>query len=444
MKKLFFLIVAIFFPLFVTIGQTTIPNHRWFDEARFGMFIHFGPYAVLADGEWIMNQKPYKVDDYMKLQQIFNPSCFDADAWVSLAKAAGMKYIVFTSRHHDGFSNWDTKLSDWNIMNTPYAKDLISQLAEACRKQEMKLGFYYSLLDWSRNDYAYETGRTGKNVGRTVQGNWNDYIEFMKGQLTELLTNYGDVSLIWFDGEWDQMPHNASSHEESAVDWHFSEIYELIHALQPNCMIANNHHLDPLPGEDYQAFERDLPGRNTAGYSEHATVSKLLPLETCQTINGSWGYKLQDNRYKSLTELIHYLISAAGYGSNLLLNVGPESTGRIDSLSSELLCGMGEWLNRFGYTIYGTSGGHIPPQSWGAITRKDQTYYIHILEKESDKLSIFFPGNIISARWVNVEEKLRWSRDEKTGIVTFFLDVPLDEIDSIIELSSNNLIQNIK
>lgn len=382
MKKLFLFVLASCLSLCSLSSQTSNPAHRWFEEARFGLFVHFGPYSVLADGEWVMHNRPYTVDNYLKLQRLFNPVLFDAAEWVSLAKEAGMKYIVFTSRHHDSFSNWDTKQSDWNIVHTPYGKDLIRQLADECRKQDMKLGLYYSLLDWTRTDYAHSTGRTGKGTGRTEQGEWIDYIQFMKAQLTELLTNYGEIALIWFDGEWDQMGEDAKSHAESQVDWHFDELYNLIHTLQPDCMIANNHHLDPLPGEDYQAFERDHPGENTAGYSAHMAVSNHLPLETCQTINGTWGYRLHDNRYKTARQLIHYLITAAGYGSNLLLNVGPESTGKIDPVSQSLLREMGAWTSRFGHTIYGTTGGHIPPQSWGAITRKDAVYYLHLLNKE--------------------------------------------------------------
>lgn len=419
-------------------AQAINPKHQWFEEARFGMFIHFGPYAVLADGEWVMQNRPYTVHDYHKLQHIFDPHYFNAAEWVGLAKEAGMKYMVLTSRHHDGFSNWDTRQSDWNIMNTPYGKDLIKQLTDECHRQRMKIGFYYSLLDWSRDDYAHTTGRTGKGTGRTVQGEWLEYIEFMKAQLTELLTNYGDIAIIWFDGEWDQMPEDASSHEQSAVDWHYSEIYSLIHTLQPNCMVANNHHLDALPGEDYQAFERDLPGENKGGYSEHMRVEDSVPKETCETINGTWGYRLQDNRYKTVKQLIHYVVNAAGYGSNLLLNVGPEATGKIDQESTWRLKEVGQWLSRYGETVYGTKGGHITPQSWGAITRKGDTYYIHVYNKESDQLTIPFPYNIKLARWLNIDAKLNYKKNKKTGEVSFDLNVPLDEIDSIIEVVIKN------
>ncbi len=301
--------------------QTKQSDIKWFEDARFGMFVHFGPYSVLGAGEWVMNTRPpISGKNYMKLQNIFNPQAFDAKEWVMIAKnAGGMKYITFTSRHHDGFSNWDTKQSDWNIMNTPYGKDLIKQLADECHKEGIKLVFYYSTLDWMRSDYQYETGRTGKNAGRTEKSDWNSYINFMKAQLTELLTNYGPIAGIWFDGHWDQTADENRTDHSTHVDWRYPEIYSLIKKLQPECLIANNHHLPPFPGEDYQIFERDVPGENKSGFSGQE-VSRL-PLETCETINRTWGFNITDDKYKPTKDLLHLLIRTAGTGANLLLNV---------------------------------------------------------------------------------------------------------------------------
>ncbi len=411
------------------------PNHQWFEEARFGLFVHFGAFSTLSDGEWIMENKPLTVHDYKKLQTIFNPQLFNAKDWVKIAKEAGMKYITFTSRHHDGFSNWDTKQSDWNVMNTPYGKDLIRQLADECHKENIKLIFYYSLLDWSRDDYSFTTGKTGKRSGRTEQKEWSSYINFMKAQLTELLTNYGEIAGIWFDGEWDQLPDNATSHDASHVDWHLNEIYDLIHSLQPNCMISNNHHLNPLPGEDFQAFEKDLPGQNEgAGFSQHQSVIEHMPLETCETMNNTWGYDIRDNHFKSTKNLIHYLVNAAGYGANFLLNVGPKPTGEIEEECIIRLKEIGKWTAIYGETIYGTTKGIVKPQSWGATTQKGNKHYIHILNKESNQITLNFPKPIQSARWLNVDSDLIWKRDKKTGNVTFDLNVPLDDMDSIIEV----------
>lgn len=432
MKKYFLSLALIFVMANLSAQSKAVkPDVKWFEDARFGMFVHFGPYSVLGDGEWVMNNRPIKTNEYKRLQDFFNPQEFNAAEWVQIAKSAGMKYIAFTSRHHDSFSNWDTKQSDWNIMNTPYGKDIVRQLADECHKQGMKLVLYYSILDWMRSDYQYETGRTGKGSGRTEKSDWNSYINFMKAQLTELLTNYGPIAGIWFDGHWDQTEHENRTDQSTYVDWHYPEIYELIHRLQPECLIANNHHLPPFEGESYQIFERDVPGENKGGLSGQE-VSKL-PLETCQTINGSWGFDITDDKYKSTKELLHLLIRTAGTGANLLLNVGPMPNGKIQTECIERLQQMGEWMDKYGYTIYGTKQGFVLPQSWGSITNKGKTYYIHILEKDTPSITLNIP-NIKSAKWLNVDSKLVWNRDKKTGDVTFTIDGKLDNISSIIEV----------
>lgn len=432
MKKYFLSLALIFVMANLSAQSKAVkPDVKWFEDARFGMFVHFGPYSVLGNGEWVMNNRPIKTNEYKRLQDFFNPQEFNAAEWVQIAKSAGMKYIAFTSRHHDSFSNWDTKQSDWNIMNTPYGKDIVRQLADECHKQGMKLVLYYSILDWMRSDYQYETGRTGKGSGRTEKSDWNSYINFMKAQLTELLTNYGPIAGIWFDGHWDQTEHENRTDQTTYVDWHYPEIYELIHRLQPECLIANNHHLPPFEGESYQIFERDVPGENKGGLSGQE-VSKL-PLETCQTINESWGFDITDDKYKSTKELLHLLIRTAGTGANLLLNVGPMPNGKIQTECVERLQQMGEWMDKYGYTIYGTKQGFVLPQSWGAITNKGKTYYIHILEKDTPSITLNIP-NIKSAKWLNVDSKLVWNRDKKTGDVTFTIDGKLDNISSIIEV----------
>jgi alpha-L-fucosidase len=219
MRKLFF--IAIFFStvIFSTAQDTYIPTsenlnaRNEFQDIKFGMFIHWGASSVLGAGEWVMNNRNIKVDEYTRLINIFNPQNFDAAKWVAIAKSAGMKYITFITRHHDGFSNFDTKQSEWKITNTPYHKDALKQLADECHKQGIKLFCYYSLLDWYRSDYQYETGRTGKGTGRSEKSNWEHYINFMKAQLTELLTNYGEISGIWFDGRWDQLDNDQDKRD---------------------------------------------------------------------------------------------------------------------------------------------------------------------------------------------------------------------------------------
>jgi alpha-L-fucosidase len=387
-----------------------------FQNDKFGMFIHWGLSSMLAHGEWVMNERNIHVVDYGRMIRAFNPVDFNAAQWVSAAKKAGMKYIVFITRHHDGFSNWDTKQSDWKITNTPYGKDVLKMLSDECKKQGMKLGLYYSLLDWYRDDYPRETGRTGKGTGRTGKTDYAAYLQFMKNQLTELLTNYGEIMSIWFDGHWDQTNPEGQADRTSRIDWKYDEIYGLIHKLQPQCMIGNNHHLPPFPGEDFQMFERDLPGENRSGLSFQQ--ASALPLETCETTNGAWGYNITDRNYKSVDEVIRLLAGAAGRNANLLLNVGPMPNGLIQSEFTDTLAGAGAWLEKYGAAIYGTRGGPLKPQSWGVTTQKDKSIYLHFF-KAPNGSEIVLPeinDKVKSVSVMNGAQKIRFT--QKKGVLT--------------------------
>jgi len=358
--------VILFFTILFSIclsAQEYVPSkenleaREWFQQAKFGLFVHWGVYSLLGDGEWVMNNQNIAIDEYEKLPTFFNPIDFDAQAWVTMAKQAGMKYITITSRHHDGFSMFDSKATDYDIVDaTPYGRDVLKALAEECRKQDIKLFFYYSLLDWNRDDY-FPRGRTGNEIPGRGSGSWDDYISFMKIQLTELLTNYGDIGGIWFDGHWDQKEWDGENFGKLKVDWHYDEIYGLIHELQPQALIGNNHHIGVINGEDFQMFEKDLPGKNTTGWGTASDQIGSVPLEVCETINGSWGFNLQDRKHKSDKELIHYLIKAAGYGSNMLLNVGPMPNGKIQPKHQTSLKAIGKWLASNAKSIYGTQRG---------------------------------------------------------------------------------------
>ena len=363
-----------------TPSDANMQSREWFKNAKFGMFVHWGLFSLLGDGEWVMNNKNIKIKDYSLLTKSFNPMDFDAARWVADAKRAGMKYITFVTRHHDGFSLWNTRYSDFNIMNTHFKRDVLKELAEECRKQDMKLFLYYSILDWRRDDYSWWTGRTGQGTGRTVKGNWEDYIQFMKNQLSELLTNYGPIGGIWFDGYWDQMPVESETRKDSDVfvNWHMREIYDHIHALQPGCLIGNNHHMSPLAGEDFQMFEQDVPGENTKGLS-FQTISHL-PLETCATINNTWGYSITDSSFKSKAEVVGLLVKSAGNGGNLLLNIGPLPNGEMQPEFVHVFNEIGDWMKIYGESIYNTEGGYIRPQPWGCLTTKPGKVYVHILQ----------------------------------------------------------------
>jgi alpha-L-fucosidase len=356
---------------------------EWFREARFGMFIHWGVYSLLGKGEWVMENDRITVADYEKLPPRFNPVEYDPAEWVRVAKDAGMRYITITSKHHDGFAMWDSKVSDYDIVDrTPYGKDVLKALAEECRKAGLKLFFYHSHLDWHHPDY-YPRGKTGRHTGRPEAGSFDRYLDYMNAQVAELAGGeYGELGGFWFDGWWDQQVNEADKSDRTThVDWRLEETYDLIHRLQPQALIGNNHHVAPFEGEGFQMFERDLPGANTFGYN--TTEVGTLPLESCDTINGSWGFNASDKAFKSSKELIHYLVRAAGSDANLLLNVGPTPAGSFSPEVVERLREIGAWTREFGETIYGTRGGPMKPQPWGVMTSKEGVVYVHVLAADA-------------------------------------------------------------
>lgn len=401
-----------------------------FQDNKFGVFIHWGLYSMLADGEWILHSKKINQMEYAKLASGFYPSKFNAAEWVTAIKASGAKYITITSRHHDGFSMFGTKQSDYNIVDaTPFKRDILKELADECKKQDITLNFYYSHVDWGRNDY-YPLGRTGQGTGRTNHGEWKDYLHFMNNQLAELLTNYGKIGVIWFDGTWDKVKDDQ---KEMMKEWNLKEQYDLIHRFQPECLIGNNHHLSPFPGEDIQIFEKDLPGENKAGFSSGQQIS-VLPLETCETINNNWGYSITDQNYKSTDALIKYLVNAAGKNANLLLNVGPQPNGELPETAVSRLKEIGEWLKIYGKTIYDTRGGVIEPHDWGVTTQKGKTLYVHILNLKDQALFLPYSGNKLKNAVVfKDKKKIRFSQD-KDGILLKFEEIPGD-IDYVLELT---------
>lgn len=320
---------------------------------------------------------------------------------------------------------WDTAQTDYDIVDaTPYKQDIVKALSDECARQDIRLHLYYSLIDWYRDDCP--RGRTGLGTGRPGTAiSYERYYDFMKRQLTELLTGYGPVGAIWFDGVWDQ-------DRNPDFDWKLRGLYDHIHAIRPACLVGNNHHLVPFEGEDIQIFERDLPGENTAGLSGQEIGR--LPLETCQTMNGMWGYKITDLDYKSTKTLIHYLVRAAGRNGNLLLNIGPQPDGKLPATAVERLREMGEWLARYGESIYGTRGGDIPPHGWGVTTRKGDKLYVHVLDLQDDALYLQLAQRVKSARCLNNGERVKFDTLRGKGIVLNLEHVP-EDTDRIIELT---------
>jgi len=439
MKKWFIIIICLtaiisnaqedYFPT-----KENLEARKWFKEAKFGLFIHWGVYSVLGDGEWVMNNQNISIKEYERLPGFFNPIEFDADEWVKMAKEAGMKYITITSRHHDGFSMFDSAASDYNIVDkTPYGKDVLKMLSDACRKEGIKLFFYYSQLDWYRDDY-FPRGRTGNGISGRGEGDWNDYIEFMKVQLTELLTNYGEIGGIWFDGQWDQHEWDGKRFGKLKADFKLKEVYELIHKLQPQALIGSNHHLAPNPGEDFQMFEKDLPGKGTKDFATSADDIGNLPLEVCETINGSWGFNLKDRKHKSEKELVQYLVKAAGYGSNLLLNVGPMPNGRIQEEHIESLKKIGNWVKQNGQTIYNTKRGPIAPSDEIASTQNGNIVYIHLLDNKKSEYNIEgFKSKFKKITYLRSGNKVSIKKS-KEGLSIRLDDKEIDHIDTILKM----------
>jgi alpha-L-fucosidase len=345
-----------------------------FQDAKFGMFIHWGISSLLMDGEWVMENRHIRAADYERIAGYFNPARFDADQWVATAKRAGMRYITLITKHHDGFALFDSRVSDWDVVDrTPYHRDVVRQVADACRREGITLFVYYSQLDWHHPDY-FPRGRTGNGAGRPDSGDFGRYLDYMDAQLRELFTNYGPLGGVWFDGMWDRPD----------ADWRLARTYGMIHRLQPAALIIPNHHGAPLPGEDVQTFEKDLPGANTAGFN--TTVVGALPLETSETMNDSWGFRLTDHHDKGAGDLVRELVNAAGRDANFLLNVGPMPDGTIPEDFVVRLDSIGRWLGAAGAAIYGTRGGPLSPRPWGVTTQKADTIYVHILNWSDPQL----------------------------------------------------------
>jgi alpha-L-fucosidase len=356
-----------------------VSKTEWFHEAKFGLFIHWGLYASLAGewngktnyGEWIMYSANIPGTEYEKHAKKFNPVQFNAKEWVSLAKEAGMKYLVITAKHHEGFCLYDSKLTQYDIMDAaPYGKDPMKELADECNRQGIIMCFYYSVKDWHHPEYPVKYTYYSKEQPEGFHGfpnpsaDYTKYFAYMQGQVKELLTNYGPIGIIWFDWCGSAFDSHETANRELA-----RQFVDSIHKWQPGCLI--NNRLGGI-GADYGTPEQEIPGgkQNTA-------------FEVCMTLNDHWGYNKNDNNWKSAGEIIYNLCDITAKGGNYLLNVGPTSEGIIPQPSQEILREVGKWLSVNGEAIYGaTSGG--PSVRWNAdikmITAKPGTLYLHLFK----------------------------------------------------------------
>jgi len=390
MRLRIFLMAAIVLAVFAAQAapadlQAETPEQRdkrmqWFREARFGLFIHWGLYAIPAGewngkpvpglGEWIMHGAGLTVEEYQPLARQFNPVRFDAREWVRIAKNAGMKYIVITSKHHDGFCLFDAKNSDYDVMATPFKRDILKELAAACKKEGIRLCFYHSIMDWHHPDYL---PRRPWDKRPAEGADFDRYIGYMKQQLRQLIQDYGPLGIMWFDGEWE----NTWTHEMG------KDLYAYVRGLQPSIIV--NNRVDkgrrgmqgmnaPEFAGDYGTPEQEVPAEGLPG----------VDWESCMTMNDTWGHKKNDHNWKPAGDLIRMLVDIASKGGNLLLNVGLTAEGVIPEPSVERLAEMGRWMKANGESIYGTTPSVIGRPSWGRCTVKGARLYLHVFDWPED------------------------------------------------------------
>lgn len=347
---------------------------EWFREARFGMFIHWGIYAIPARGEWVRNREKLSVEDYQPYFDTFNPVDYNPREWAKAAKNAGMKYAVMTAKHHDGFCLFDSKFTEYKSTNTPAGRDLIREYAEAFRAEGLKVGFYYSLLDWHHPDYPhYGDGihpESENEAWKGKQHNFDNYIEYIHNQVRELVTNYGKIDIMWFDFSYGKM---------SGETWKATELVKMVRELQPGILIDNRlggnmeaEFPEPYAG-DFEGPEQVIPHEGI--FDEKG---RPIPWEACVTLNNDWGYSTNDD-YKSATDVVHALVDVVSKGGNLLLNVGPDARGNIPEKSLEILSEVGKWISLNVESIYGCGTAPFPKPEWGRFTIKNDVLYAHIL-----------------------------------------------------------------
>jgi alpha-L-fucosidase len=417
-KILRLLILAIILSTVAQIAIAQLPKETeaaktkrmmWWTDARFGMFIHWGLYALPARHEWVKNRERMTNEQYQKYFELFNPDLYNPKEWARMAKAAGMKYVVLTAKHHEGFCLWDSKYTDYKATNTPYGKDLIKEYVEAFRSEGLKVGFYYSLIDWHHPDYTidrvhpqrqendadYEKLNAGKDM--------NKYREYIKNQVRELLSNYGEISIIWFDFSF------PGKNGKGRADWDSENLLKLARSLQPGIIVDDRLDLEDVAGGwDFTTPEQE----KVAKWPERD--GKRIPWETCQTFSGSWGYYRDEYTWKSPAQLVELLVESVSKGGNLLLNVGPTARGTFDGRAQASLAAMGEWMKVNGRSVYGCTeapaGFTAPPNTlltWNPATNR---LYVHLLAYPLDRINLAgLAGKVKYAQFLHDASEIRFS-----------------------------------
>ena len=396
---------------------------KWWRDARFGMFIHWGPVSLKGTEIGWSRGEQIPVQEYDNLYKQFNPTKFSAKEWVSIAKAVGMKYMVITSKHHDGFCLWDTKTTPYNIMSTPFKRDVIKELAEECKRQDIVFCTYYSILDWHHPDYNISSrGGPGYSLPQGQTADMSRYVRYMKTQLRELVENYGPLGVLWFDGEWEE----PWTHERGL------DLYAYVRELQQNIIINNRVDKGRKGMEGVTGTDQDYAGDFDTPEQRVGNFQTTRPWETCITIGKQWAWK-PNEEIKSLKECIRILVQTVGGDGNLLLNVGPMPDGRIDPRQAERLDEIGKWLKQNEESIYGTRGGPFMPGEWGASTHKGNTVYVHIFNWEKGVVTLPTIGQkIIGSASMN-GAKVSIKQTDKS-IVISVSESGRDPLDTVIVL----------
>jgi alpha-L-fucosidase len=410
---------------------------EWWRDARFGLFIHWGLYSIPAGewkgstnhAEWIRTTAQIPLTEYDTFANRFNPVKFDPAEWVRMAKDAGMKYIVITSKHHDGFCLFDSKQTEFDVMKTPFKRDILKELAEACRKEGLKICWYHSIMDWHHPDYL---PRREWEKDRSAEGaDFSRYVQYLKSQIKELLTNYGDISVLWFDGEWESTWNTTYG----------KDLYNYVRSLQPS-IIVNNRVGAGRSGMQGMTKEGEFAGDfGTPEQEIPATGMPGLDWETCMTMNNNWGFNRHDNNWKSSKDLIQKLADISSKGGNFLLNVGPTAEGVFPQQSIDRLRTIGEWMKVNGEAVYGTQASPFNALPWGRCTQKaldgGTRLYLHVFNWPSNG-KLVLPGIFNQPRksYVLADVKkgaLKVSRREDALVIDLPRSIP-DSLNSVVVL----------
>ncbi len=445
MKRILILAMNIILVIPPAFNQDQNSRLKWWQEARFGMFIHFGIYSIPGRGEWVRSVERISNEDYQPYVNEFNPYDYNPEEWAELAKSAGMKYAVMTAKHHDGFCLFDSELTDYKSTNSPIGRDLIREYVNAFRERGLKVGFYYSIIDWHHSDYPkyddpFHPMRGNENFkGEKI--NWERYLEYMHGQVRELMTSYGKIDILWLDFSYGNM---------KGEKWKARELVDMIRKLQPEIILNNrlsgsggDHSYEETLG-DFITPEQSVPDNPLLD-----TGGEPLPWETCLTLNNNWGYNKTDKNWKSPELIVHTLVNCVSKGGNLLLNVGPDARGNIPDESKEILQQVGGWMAKNSESIYGCGmAAAIEKPDWGRITQKGNKLYLHIMHPLIGPVKLRgYRDRIERVRFVSTGSEAPatdewWGSPESEGFTFINMDKPIHETfqwhdpwDTVIEVT---------